>query len=212
MANWKLQDIEKRTKSIEDLMIRYSSSKNPVSADYIKLINEKLDGKFWPPRHLTRSNDANDIKIVHTLIYKARRALSSLPSVRNDIMVELDKKRGGRVANEAGTNIMPRFINLMGDLEALEEIVNDPEKLLNEKIKTQKNPEALQAVHPGAYAYLKATKRKPENKTLSGEFQRFLEEFFDIVFEDEHDPSHAYKGWIEVGGLDWFNKLTVRKE
>ena len=46
MANWKLQDIEKRTKSIEDLMIRYSSSKNPVSADYIKLINEKLDGKF----------------------------------------------------------------------------------------------------------------------------------------------------------------------
>ena len=223
MADWKLSDPITRDDKIAELMQRYAPDRIFIGNDTLQLITHRLVGRWKPAPNVTRSGDAKKIEDLHIAIKKLRDLLPLPPSVHGNVMRDLDDKRGGRVTNtrryvdlhgeeQEGKDIIPRLINLTADLEALEQITSDPEELLANKVRTQKNAQALQAVHAGVYAYYKATKQKPMTKNLAGEFERFLEEFFDVVFAENHDPQHAYKGWVELGGLDWFDKITVRLE
>ena len=223
MADWELSDPITRDDKIAELMQRYASDRIFIGNDTLQLITHRLVGRRKPALNVRRAGDAKRIEDIHLAIKKLRHLLPLPPSVHGNVMSTVDDKRGGRVTNtrryvdlhgeeKEGKDIIPRLINLTADLEALEQITSDPEELLANKVRTQKNAQALQAVHAGAYAYYKATNKKPMTQTLTGEFERFLEEFFDTVFDQEHDPKHAYKGWVELGGLDWFDQITVGLE
>jgi hypothetical protein len=223
MTDWELFDPITRENKIRELMQRYASGQTLISDETLALTTYRLTGRWKPAANVRRSGDAKRIDDIHIAIKKLRRALPFPPSVHTDVMRQLDEVRGERISNKVrytdpngevveGFENIPRLMNLAADLEALEKITHDPEELLAKKVRTQKNAQALQAVHAGAYAYYKTTNKKPVTQTLTGEFERFLGEFFDIVFSESHDPKHAYKGWGEIGGQECFDKITVKPE